>query len=81
MNEPQLRPMTTKPQSMIDTILYILRYIFELPFTAVFLSIHVVIPEFIEYIKMGAGKRFNPEKDIGDLSGKVILVTGGTSQP
>jgi hypothetical protein len=71
--------MAAKPQSMINTILYILQYIFELPFTAVFLSTHVVIPEFTEYIKMGAGKSFNPEKDIGDLSGKVILVTGGIS--
>jgi hypothetical protein len=29
---------------------------------------------------MGASS-FNPETDIGDLSGKVILVTGGESSP
>lgn len=27
------------------------------------------------------GYSFNPQRDIGDLSGKVILVTGGTYQP
>lgn len=27
------------------------------------------------------GKSFDPEKDIPDLSGKVIIVTGGTDPP
>lgn len=31
-------------------------------------------------IKMLGGKTFNPEIDIPDLSGKIVLVTGGTSQ-
>ena len=26
------------------------------------------------------GKSFNPQTDVGDLSGKTILVTGGTEQ-
>ena len=28
-------------------------------------------------LKLGYGRAFEPEKDIGDLKGKVILVTGG----
>lgn len=37
-----------------------------------------VLPHFISRA-MFSSKSFNPEKDIPDLSGKVILVTGGKS--
>ena len=39
---------------------------------------HAYLPHLNVYELFG-GKSFSPEKDIPDLSGKVILVTGGQS--
>lgn len=65
-------------KSILYTILYVLRQILELPTTAILLGFGFIIPELHASIKsIGMGKSFNPERDIGNLSGKVILVTGG----
>lgn len=64
--------------SILYTILYILRQILELPTTAILLGFGFIVPDLHASIKcIGMGKSFNPERDIGSLEGKVILVTGG----
>jgi hypothetical protein len=61
-----------------ETIVYILRQIFDLPVTAVLLAFGFILPELRDWITdFGMGKNFDPARDIGSLEGKVILVTGG----
>lgn len=70
---------TGDPLSIWKTILYILRQILEIPKTVVLLSFGFIIPEIKDWItNFRMGKTFTPEKDIGSLDGKIILVTGGT---
>jgi hypothetical protein len=71
-----------RTSSVLETILYILRQIFDLPLTAVLLGFGFILPELKDWItSFGMGKKFDPSRDIGSLEGKVILVTGGTSLP
>jgi hypothetical protein len=63
----------------LETISRILRQFFEVHVTTVLLGAGFIIPELKDAISgIGMGKAFVPEKDIGSLDGKVILVTGGT---
>jgi hypothetical protein len=63
----------------LESISRILRQFFEVHVTAVLLGAGFTIPELKDSIAgIGMGKKFDPEKDIGSLDGKVILVTGGT---
>jgi hypothetical protein len=72
-------PHPAKTYSVLETILYIIRQIFEVPVTALLLGIGFILPEVKDSIaSIGMGKKFAPERDIGSLDGKVILVTGGT---
>jgi hypothetical protein len=70
---------STTTNSTFATIIYILCQIFEVPATAILLGIGFILPELKDTItSFGMGKTFDPERDIGSLEGKVILVTGGT---
>lgn len=56
--------------------------IIELATTSFLLAYGFVGPELRDQITgFGMGKDFVPERDVGSLEGKVILVTGGTSYP
>jgi hypothetical protein len=69
------RPAT---KSIWDTILFILHQILEFATTATLLAYGFIVPELRDTItSFGMGKTFVPERDIGSLEGKVILVTGG----
>jgi hypothetical protein len=67
------------PLSWSDMVSYILRQILEIPSTAILLVFGFVLPFLKSWTaNFGMGKSFDPERDIGSLDGKVILVTGGT---
>lgn len=70
--------MVATTQLTIKTIVYFVNQISQVVITVLILTFNFLIPEFLEYLRMGAGKGFNPAKDIPSLAGKVILVTGGT---
>ena len=74
-----LNPTSTNPVSLWETILYTLRLILEVSSTVALLAVGFVFPEVKSWItSIGMGKKFDPERDIGSLEGKVVLVTGGT---
>jgi hypothetical protein len=67
---------------LLETIVYILRQLLDLPVTALLLGSGFIIPLFKDSITtFNMGKQFDPAKDIGSLEGKVILVTGGRQPP
>jgi hypothetical protein len=69
---------SARTKSVSETILYILHQILDLPVTAILLGLGFILPELKDWItSFGMGKNFDPERDIGSLEGKVILVTGG----
>jgi hypothetical protein len=59
-------------------MLYKLLPIFEAIYNAVLLVLNIFLSGVNNISKMVS---FNPAKDIPSLAGKVILVTGGMSQP
>ena len=61
--------------TLLNTIGRALLHAVLLPFLGITIFLED-LPSSIP-IKLGYGRAFEPEKDIGDLKGKVILVTGG----
>lgn len=58
---------------------YLLSQILEIPTTAILLLFGFILPVLKSWTAdLSMGKSFEPERDIGSLDGKVILVTGGT---
>ena len=75
-----LNSTSTDSVSLWETVLYTLRLILEVSSTVALLTLGVVIPEVRNWItSIGMGKKFDPERDIGSLEGKIVLVTGGTN--
>jgi hypothetical protein len=71
-----------RPTTLSESILSILRQIFELLSTALLLGFGFILPDLKDSIRhFNMGKKFDPSRDIGSLEGKVILVTGGTYLP
>jgi hypothetical protein len=65
--------------SWSDMVSHILRQILGIPTIAILLLSGFVLPFLKSWTAdFGMGKSFDPERDIGSLDGKVILVTGGT---
>jgi hypothetical protein len=58
-------------------MVYIIAHVFEAIYNTILLVLNIILPALNNISKMVA---FNPAKDIPSLAGKVILVTGGTSQ-
>jgi len=66
-------------QFVWSTLLRFFHLIIDFATTASLLAHGFVGPELRDQITdFGMGKDFVPERDIGSLEGKVILVTGGT---
>jgi hypothetical protein len=59
--------------------MYILANIAEVIETTRFITPYILHPVqgFYTYFPSMGATRFNPDKSIGDLTGKVILITGG----
>jgi hypothetical protein len=75
-------PVPTRTKSVLRTVLYILHQILDLSVTAVLLGLGFILPELKDSItSFDMGKKFDPERDIGSLEGRVIMVTGGTQPP
>jgi hypothetical protein len=62
--------------------MYLLTNIAEIIETTGFITPYILHPVqgFNTYFPSMGATSFNPDKSIGDLTGKVILVTGGWSQ-
>ncbi|CAO2650997.1 Nn.00g092940.m01.CDS01 [Neocucurbitaria sp. VM-36] len=75
-----LSSTSTDSVSLWETVLYTLRLILEVSSTVGLLTLGVVIPEVRNWItSIGMGKKFDPDRDIGSLEGKIVLVTGGNA--
>jgi NAD(P)-dependent dehydrogenase (short-subunit alcohol dehydrogenase family) len=79
-NSPGL--VSTRTKSGPQTVFYILHQILDFLVTTILLALGFILPELKDSITdLNMGKKFDPERDIGSLEGKVILVTGGTQPP
>ncbi|KAF1996216.1 oxidoreductase-like protein [Amniculicola lignicola CBS 123094] len=79
-SEGQTAPDLGHPRLAFGKVLSALDRFLERHFSFLFVFINVVIPYLQEFYQdMGAGKNFNPIRDIPSLKGKVILVTGGNA--
>lgn len=73
-------PVQHTSQSISDSILNRLRQILELINTIVLLGSGFIVPEIADALaSIGMGVSFDPVKDVGNLEGKVVLVTGGNA--
>jgi hypothetical protein len=67
-----------QPHRLLDTIPYIVKEILGVSYIDILLVFNFLLPELQDSaLNMFGGKSFNPAKDISDLSGKVVLLTGG----
>jgi hypothetical protein len=73
----------TRPESASGTALQILHHILDFLSTTVLLGLGTILPDLLKDATRASnmGKKFDPERDIGSLEGKVILVTGGMQPP
>jgi hypothetical protein len=75
-------PQETEASGTTPTSPHFSQQIIELATTSFLLAYGFVGPELRDQITgFGMGKDFVPERDIGSLDGKVILVTGGMYIP
>jgi hypothetical protein len=67
----------------LGTALQILHHILDFLSTTVLLGLGTILPDLLKDATRASnmGKKFDPERDIGSLEGKVILVTGGMRPP
>jgi hypothetical protein len=69
-------------ESASGTALQILHHILDFLSTTVLLGLGTILPDLLkDATRASMGKKFDPERDIGSLEGKVILVTGGMRPP